>query len=151
MIKLHRTIVNDIDQILHQLLILKSTNTYRYLSREITMNEIDDQIRAQQINFSGSFQQTQIQTGANSTMNINQINNQALQLVCNQIREVINNSQEPDPIKQTLNTDINNFENAQGNAERKSAFESLLSNSASIATLWSSLAPYIPELMKYIG
>ncbi|HGH3664319.1 TPA: hypothetical protein ACJK7M_000159, partial [Acinetobacter baumannii] len=96
-------------------------------------------------------QQSMIQSGHNNTMTVKQINNQALQQVCNQIREVINNSQESDPIKQTLNTDINNFENAQDNTERKSAFESLLSNSASIATLWSSLSPYLPELMKYIG
>lgn len=154
MINICKYICADIDQISDILNLLKQTKTYRLQKGSLQMDDIDPTMKPNttiQNNYNAPIQQSMIQSGHNNTMTVNQINNQALQQVCNQIREVINNSQEPDPIKQTLNTDINNFENAQGNAERKSAFESLLSNSASIATLWTSLAPYIPELMKYIG
>lgn len=154
MINICKYICADIDQISDILNLLKQTKTYRLQIGTLQMDDIDPTMKPNttiQNNYNAPIQQSMIQSGHNNTMTVNQINDQALQQVCNQIREVINNSQESDPIKQTLNTDINNFENAKGNAERKSAFESLLSNSASIATLWSCLAPYIPELMKYIG
>lgn len=152
MIKLHRTIVNDIDQILRQVLILKSTNTYRYLSGEITMKEIDDQIRAQQINFSGSFQQTQIQTGANSTMNINQINNQALQQVCNQMRQIIDDSAESPENKQTLKgivAEIKSTNNPTAFKEAYTKLTSALSNHITIFTAFAS-SNILTELTKYL-
>ena len=153
MIKLHRTIVHDINQILHQVLILKSTNTYRYLSREITMEEIDDQIRAQQINFSGSFQQTQIQTGTNSTMNINQINNQALQQVCNQMREIIDQSSETPLAKQNLKDIVSEIEATNNPATFKDAYTKLtsaLSNHLTILGAFGS-SGILTELIKYLG
>ncbi|WP_180035506.1 MULTISPECIES: hypothetical protein [unclassified Acinetobacter] len=154
MINICKYICADIDQVSDILNLLKQTKTYRLQKGILKMDDIDNAMKTIptiQNNYSGTFQQSQFQSGANSTMNINQINNQALQQVCKQIRDVINSSQELTSIKQTLNTDINNFENAQTSTERKSAFESLLSNSSSIATLWSALAPYIPELTKYLG
>lgn len=154
MINISKNICADIDQISGTLNLLKQTKTYRLQTGTLHMDDIDATMKPNttiQNNYNAPIQQSMIQSGHSNTMTVNQINNQTLQHVCNQIREVINNSQEPDPIKQTLNTDINNFENAQGSTERKSAFESFLSKSASIATLWSSLAPYIPELTKYIG
>ncbi|MFH7765152.1 hypothetical protein [Acinetobacter sp. BSP-28] len=154
MINICKNICADIDQISDTLNLLKQTKTYRLQTGTLHMDDIDATMKPNttiQNNYNAPIQQSMIQSGHSNTMTVNQINNQALQQVCNQIRQVINSSQEPDPIKQTLNTDINNFENAQDSTERKSAFESFLSNSASIATLWSSLAPYIPELTKYIG
>ena len=154
MINICKYICADIDQISDILNLLKQTKTYRLQKGTLQMDDIDPIMKPSttiQNNYNAPIQQSMIQSGHNNTMSVNQIYNQALQQVCNQIREVINNSRESDPIKETLNTDINNIENAQSHPERKSAFESLLSNSASIATLWSSLAPYIPELMKSIG
>lgn len=154
MIKLHRTIVNDINQILHQLLILKSTNTYRYLSGEITMKEIDDQIRAQQIHFSGSFQQTQIQTGANSTMNINQINNQALQQVCNQMRKIIDQSNETPEAKQNLKNIVSEVEATNNPSTFKEAYTKLtatLSNHITIFFTAFASSGILNELTKYLG
>lgn len=154
MINICKYICADIDQISDILNLLKQTKTYRLQKGTLQIDDIDPIMKPSttiQNNYNAPIQQSMIQSGHNNTMSVNQIYNQALQQVCNQIREVINNSRESDPIKETLNTDINNIENAQSHPERKSAFESLLSNSASIATLWSSLAPYIPELMKSIG
>lgn len=153
MIRLHRTIVNDINQILHQLLILKSTNTYRYLSGEITMKEIDDQIRAQQINFSGSFQQTQIQTGPNSTMNINQINNQALQQVCNQMRQIIDDSTESPENKHALKEIVAEIESTNSPTAFKEAYTKLTSALSNHLTILGSFGAQgiLTELVKYLG
>ena len=153
MIRLHRTIVNDINQILHQLLILKSTNTYRYLSGEITMKEIDDQIRAQQINFSGSFQQTQIQTGPNSTMNINQINNQALQQVCNQMRQIIDDSTESPENKHALKEIVAEIESTNSPTAFKKAYTKLTSALSNHLTILGSFGAQgiLTELVKYLG
>jgi|GEM_PF-2945438 len=152
MIQTNKNMCTEINTIFNLLNLLKQSNTFQLEAGLLTMTDLNTKpLNGIINNYSGTFQQSQFQSGANSTMNINQINNQALQQVCKQIREVINNSQEPASIKQTLNTDINNFENAQSSAERKIAFEALLSNSSSIATLWSALAPYIPELTKYLG
>lgn len=153
MIKTHRKMIDDIDQILRQLLILKSTNTYRYLTGEIEMKDIDDQIRAQQIHFSGSFQQTQIQTGANSTMNINQINNQALQQVCNQMREIIDKSAETSEAKQNLKnivTEVAETNNPSAFKEAYTKLTSALSNHLTILGSFGS-AGILTELTKYLG
>lgn len=153
MIKIHKRMVNDIDQILRQLLILKSTNTYRYLAGEITMQDIDDQIRTQQINFSGNFQQSQIQTGANSTMTINQINNQALQQVCNQMREIIDQSSETPEAKQNLKNIVAEVEGTNSSSTFKDAYTKLtsaLSNHLTILGAFGS-AGILTELIKYLG
>ena len=43
-----------------------------------------------------------IQSGHNNTMTVNQINNQTLQQVCNQMREIIDQSNETPEAKQNL-------------------------------------------------
>lgn len=153
MIKLHRRMVNDIDQILRQLLVLKSTNTYRYLSGEITMKDIDDQMRAQQINFSGTFQQSQFQTGANSTMNINQINNQALQQVCNQMREIINNSSELPEVRQNLKNIVDEIEVTNTPSAFKDAYAKLTSALSNHLTILGAFGAQgiLTELVKYLS
>lgn len=153
MIKLHRKMVNDIDQILRQLLVLKSINTYRYLSGEITMKDIDDQMRAQQINFSGTFQQSQFQTGANSTMNINQINNQALQQVCNQMREIINNSSESPEVRQNLKNIVDEIEVTNTPSAFKDAYAKLTSALSNHLTILSAFGAQgiLTELVKYLS
>lgn len=153
MIQLHRIIIDDIDTILRQILILKTTNTYRYLTGDITMKDIDDQIRAQQINFSGTFQQSQIQTGANSTMNINQINNQALQQVCNQMREIIDQSSETPETKQNLKNIVAEVQTTNNPSTFKDAYTKLtgaLSNHLTILGAFGS-AGILMELTKYLG
>lgn len=153
MIKIHRKMIDDIDQILRQLLILKSTNTYRYLAGEITMKDIDDQIRAQQINISGSFQQSQLQFGTHSTMHINQINNQALQQVCNQMREIIDQSNELPEVKQDIKNIVAEIEATNNPSAFKDAYTKLtsaLSNHITIFTAFAS-SRILTELTKYLG
>ncbi|EXS32768.1 hypothetical protein J663_3115 [Acinetobacter sp. 826659] len=117
------------------------------------MKEINDQIRAQQIHFSGSFQQTQIQTGANSTMNINQINNQALQQICNQMREIIDQSNETPEAKQNLKDIVSEVEATNNSSTFKEAYTKLttaLSNHLTILGAFGS-SGVLTELTKYLG
>src|SRR5690606_6270495 len=131
----------------------KSTNTYRYLAGEITMKDIDDQIRAQQINISGSVQQSQLQFGTHSTMHINQINNQALQQVCNQMREIIDQSNELPEVKQDIKNIVAEIEATNNPSAFKDAYTKLtsaLSNHITIFTAFAS-SRILTELTKYLG
>lgn len=152
MIQTNKNMCAEIDTIFDLLNLLKQSNTFQLEAGLLTMTDLNKKpLNGIINNYSGTFQQSQFQSGANSTMNVNQINNQALQQVCQKVREIINQSEIDEQTRGHLHTDINNFENSATPAERKSAFDALLSKSASIATIWASLAPYIPELTKYLG
>lgn len=152
MIQTNKNMCAEIDTIFNLLNLLKQSNTFQLEAGLLTMTDLNKKpLNGIINNYSGTFQQSQFQSGANSTMNVNQINNQALQQVCQKVREIINQSEIDEQTRGHLHTDINNFENSATPAERKSAFDALLSKSASIATIWASLAPYIPELTKYLG
>ena len=156
MINICKYICADIDQISDILNLLKQTKTYRLQKGILKMDDIDKAMKPTptiQNNYSGTFQQSQFQSGPNSTMNINQINNQALQQVCNQMREIIDQSDETPEAKQTLKNIVAEVEVTDNPATFKDAYTKLtsaLSNHITIFTAFAS-SNILTELTKYLG
>ncbi|MDM1763000.1 MULTISPECIES: hypothetical protein [unclassified Acinetobacter] len=155
MINTNKNMCIDIDHIIQMLELLKQTKTYQLESGSLAMSDLDkQQIVPQTIhNYSGSFQQSQFQSGSNSTMNINQINNQALQQVCNQMREIIDQSSETPETKQNLKNIVAEVETTNNPSTFKDAYTKLtsaLSNHLTILGAFGS-AGILTELTKYLG
>lgn len=154
MIRTNQQMCRDIDTILQMLDILKQSNTYQIQSGTLTMSDLNGKYSTSHTtnNYSGSFQQNQFQSGTNSTMNVNQINNQALQQVCNQMRKIIEESNEPDAVKNNLKDVVAEIEVASSSTF-KEAYTKLTSTLSNHVTIFSAFAAngILNELVKYLG
>lgn len=156
MINICKYICADIDQISDILNLLKQTKTYRLQKGTLKMDDIDNAMKAVptiQNYYSGTFQQSQFQNGANSTMNVNQINNQALQQLCSKMREVIDQASESTEVKQGIKNIVDDIERTNDPSTFKNAYAKLtttLSNHITILTAFAS-SGILTELTKYLG
>ena len=106
-----------------------------------------------QNNYNAPIQQSMIQSGHNNTMTVNQINNQTLQQVCNQMREIIDQSNETPEAKQNLKDIVSEVEATNNPSTFKDAYTKLtsaLSNHLTILGAFGS-SGILTELTKYLG
>ncbi|QEK36509.1 hypothetical protein [Acinetobacter johnsonii] len=156
MINICKYICADIDQISDILNLLKQTKTYRLQKGSLQMDDIDPTMKPNttiQNNYNAPIQQSMIQSGHNNTMTVNQINNQALQQVCNQMREIIDQSNETPEAKQNLKDIVSEVEATNNPSTFKDAYTKLtsaLSNHLTILGAFGS-SGILTELTKYLG
>ena len=156
MINICKYICADIDQISDILNLLKQTKTYRLQKGSLQMDDIDPTMKPNttiQNNYNAPIQQSMIQSGHNNTMTVNQINNQTLQQVCNQMREIIDQSNETPEAKQNLKDIVSEVEATNNPSTFKDAYTKLtsaLSNHLTILGAFGS-SGILTELTKYLG
>ena len=156
MINICKYICADIDQISDILNLLKQTKTYRLQKGSLQMDDIDPTMKPNttiQNNYNAPIQQSMIQSGHNNTMTVNQINNQTLQQVCNQMREIIDQSDETPEAKQNLKDIVSEVEATNNPSTFKDAYTKLtsaLSNHLTILGAFGS-SGILTELTKYLG
>lgn len=154
MIQTNKNMCIEINTIFSLLNLLKQSNTFQLEAGLLTMKDLNTKPLSGTINnYSGTFQQSQFQSGANSTMNVNQINNQALQQVCNQMREIIDQSNETPEAKQNLKDIVSEVEATNNPSTFKDAYTKLtsaLSNHLTILGAFGS-SGILTELTKYLG
>lgn len=154
MIQNNKNMCIDINTILNLLNLLKQSNTFQLEKGLLTMKDLNTKPLSGTINnYSGNFQQSQFQSGANSTMNVNQINNQALQQVCNQMREIIDQSNETPEAKQSLRDIVSEVESTNNPSTFKDAYTKLTSALSNHLTILGAFASsgILTELTKYLG
>lgn len=156
MINISKTICADIDQISDTLNLLKQTKTYRLQIGTLLMDDIDITMKPNTTihnNYNAPIQQSMIQSGNSNTMNMNQINNQALQQVCNQMHEIINNSSESSEVRQTLKNIVDEIEVTNTPSAFKDAYAKLTSALSNHLTILGAFGAQgiLTELVKYLS
>jgi hypothetical protein len=142
MIKELKKVDAQLDEILSLIELLKTTATYRYQNKEITMEEIKSMNEQHNIqnNFNGTFSETQIAVGNHNTntMNINNTNDE-LSKICAQMLELINQSNETQEVQAQLNTLVKGIQEAKDKSSLKQKYNDLIGKLSNHITVFSAI------------